>query len=144
MSVANVRRRAREKALQFLFSLEFNRYAWTEAIDDFWTVHPSRDSVRKYAEILIRGVAERAAELDAEIAGALRQWSPDRIGPVERTALRIALFEMRYVPGVPPAVAINEAIEVVKAFGAEDAGKFVNAVLDRLRENSNEEPAGNA
>ncbi len=126
------RRGARERAVQFLFGLEFTQYAWEDAIEDFWTVCSSRPSVRSYAEVLIRGVCAHQQELDQRIAEALDKWSPDRVGCLERAVVRVALFEMLHVPDVPPAVAMNEAIEITKRFGADDAPRFVNGVLDRL------------
>jgi len=133
-----VRRRARERALQFLFGLEFTHYAWEEVIDAFWDTRPSKPSVKQYAIQLIRGVQENLDALDHEISEALQNWSADRVGRVERAILRIGLYEMRHEPDVPAAVAINEAIELAKSFGADDTPRFVNGVLDRLRRSSEE------
>lgn len=133
-----VRRRARERALQFLFGLEFTGYPWDEVIDAFWDTRPSRPSVKQYAIQLIRGVQENLGALDEEIAGALQNWSANRVGRVERAILRIALYEMRHESDVPAAVAINEAIELAKSFGTDDTPRFVNGVLDRLRRSSEE------
>ena len=133
-----VRRRARERALQFLFGLEFTHYAWEEVIDAFWDTRPSKPSVKQYAIQLIRGVQENLDALDHEISQALQNWSADRVGRVERAILRIGLYEMRHEPDVPAAVAINEAIELAKSFGADDTPRFVNGVLDRLRRSSEE------
>ena len=133
-----VRRRARERALQFLFGLEFTHYAWEEVIDAFWDTRPSKPSVKQYAIQLIRGVQENLDALDHEISQALQNWSADRVGRVERAILRIGLYEMRHEPDVPAPVAINEAIELAKSFGADDTPRFVNGVLDRLRRSSEE------
>lgn len=130
----NVRRRARERAVQFLFGLDFTCYDWREAIEDFWRVNPSRPGVRDYAEKLIAGVIDQRGDLDELIAGSLESWSPDRIGRVERNVLRVALWEMRNAGDVPRAVAINEAIEVAKRFGTDDAPRFINGILDRIKE----------
>jgi N utilization substance protein B len=126
------RRRARECALQFLFALDFTGYAWGDVIAAYWEMNPARDAVREYAEGIIAGVCAHVDELDAEIHAVLERWSPGRVGPVEQAAMRIALYEIRHAGDVPPGVAINEALEVVKRFGADDAPKFVNGVLDRL------------
>ena len=128
------RRSARERAMQFMFGLEFTAYPWKEALEPFWEVNPSRPNVREYADSLIVGVMERRVELDAEIDGALDRWTPDRVGRIERNVLRVALFEMRHGNGVPPNVAINEALEVVKKYTTDESAAFVNAVLDRLKE----------
>ncbi len=128
-----VRRRARERALQFLFGLEFTHYDWYEVVDDFWDTRPSKPAVKQYARHLIEGVEENLPDLDEEISKALENWSVERVGRVERSILRIALYEMRHEKDVPTAVAINEAIELAKSFGTDEAPRFVNGVLDRLR-----------
>lgn len=127
------RRDARQRALQFMFGLEFTRYDWQSAIEEFWDDQPARPAVRSYAETLIRGVAENIAELDDAIRSAVENWNPDRIGHIERNILRIALYEMRHTPDVPGKVAINEAIELAKRFAADEATRFINGVLDRLK-----------
>lgn len=133
------RRSARERVVQFLFGLDFTRYEWESAIEDFWALNPSRPGVKDYAGKLIRGVFDNLESLDREIADALENWSPERVGAIERNILRVALFEMRHCEEVPTAVAINEAIEVSKKFGADDAPRFVNGILDRLRAATPEE-----
>jgi len=119
--------------LQFLFGLEFTNYAWEEALHAFWAMAPSRAGVRQYAQTVIRGACENREALDRDIDSALQNWAPERVGRLERNILRIALYEMRSVADVPAAVAINEAIELAKSFGGDDAPRFINGVLDRLR-----------
>lgn len=128
-----VRRRGRERALQFLFSLDFTGYAYEDKLEEFWVINPVKPGAMQYAEKLIHGVCANQDALDEEIATALVNWTPDRIGHIERASLRIALYEMRHCGDVPDAVAINEALEVVKIFGSDDAPKFINGVLDRLK-----------
>ena len=128
-----LRRRARECAVQFLFGLDMTEYVSSDALEGFWEMNPTRPGAKDYADALIQGVADHLAELDEAIAGALENWTPDRVGGVERNVLRVALFEMRHMDDVPDAVAINEAVEIAKRFGADDAPRFVNGVLDRLK-----------
>jgi len=116
-----------------LFSLDFTGYAYEEKLEEFWAINPVKPGAMQYAEKLIHGVCAHQEALDDEIATALENWTPDRIGFVERASLRIALFEMRHCGDVPDAVAINEALEVAKIFGSDDAPKFINGVLDRLK-----------
>lgn len=132
-----IRRKARERALQFLFGLDFTNNPWEPAAAAFWEFEPTRASVRQYAMTLIRGVCEQREALDEAIAGAIEKWAPERVGRIERNIIRIALYEMRNAEDVPPPVAINEAIELAKTFGAEDAPRFVNGILDRLRLSGN-------
>lgn len=128
-----LRRRARERAVQYLFGLEFTGHDWRSSLDGFWETNPARPGVKKYARELIEGVHANLDALDEAIAAALQHWTPDRVGRIERSILRIALYEMRYAEDVPLNVAINEAIEVAKRYGGEDAPRFVNGVLDRLK-----------
>ncbi len=128
-----MRRRARERAVQFLFGLDFTQYDWQESLVGFWEANPVRPGVKSYAERLIRGVSEHREALDSAIAGAVAKWSPERMGRVERNVIRIALYEMKFEEDVPPNVAINEAIEVTKTYGGEDTAGFVNGVLERLK-----------
>jgi N utilization substance protein B len=130
---ANVRRHARERALQFLFGLDFTGRPWNADIAYFWEHNSTRESSQAYAERLIAGVCEHQEELDGQIIKALDRWNPDRVGRIEKVVLRIGLYEMLYAADVPTVVAIDEAIELAKMFGAEEAPRFINGVLDRLR-----------
>ncbi len=84
-----------------------------------------------YFRELLSGVAVNAASLDALMAPFLSR-QLEELGQVERAVLRIALFELSKRDDVPYKVAINEAIELAKTFGAEDSHKFVNGVLDKV------------
>jgi len=137
----HLRRRARERAVQFLFGLEFTQYGWESAIEAFWVGNPVKAGAKAYAERLIRGVAEHRVALDEAIDTALDRWTPDRVGRVERNVLRVALYEMWFEDDVPANVAINEAIEVTKVYGEEETARFINGVLDRLKEKA---PRANA
>jgi N utilization substance protein B len=83
-----------------------------------------------------RGVAERVAaeagDLDARITAASEGWTADRLGTVERSALRVAVHELR-TGEVPPEVAINEAVAFAKRYASEDAAKLVNGILGRIQ-----------
>jgi transcription antitermination protein NusB len=130
------RRRARERAVQFLFGLDFTQYTWQDAIEEFWQTNPTRASVKDYAMMLIEGVLGHLNDLDGAIIGALENWNWERVGRIERNVLRIAVYEMRYRDDVPEKVAINEAIEVAKQFSSPEAPRFVNGVLDKLTQNN--------
>jgi N utilization substance protein B len=85
-----------------------------------------------FAKTLIRGVLENQKEIDARLAEASQNWDLDQMAKVERTLLRIATFEIVYLPSVPLKAAINESIELAKTFGGPDSGKFVNGILGRI------------
>jgi transcription antitermination protein NusB len=86
-------------------------------------------SAGDFSRELAGGVAEHRDELDTEIARHAKGWSVDRIAALERNILRVALFELRYRDDVPTEVAIDEAVELSKAYCSADAAGFVNGIL---------------
>ena len=132
MGPARARRKARCRALELLFGLEFTQDDWRGALAAFWKTFETKESVREYTEILVAGVVEHGEALDEDIDAALKGWTPERVGRIERNVLRIAVFEMGLVDDVPLKVAINEAIELAKGYGTDESPGFVNAVLDRI------------
>ena len=119
--------------MQFLFGLDFSQAPWQTALDAFWEAQPARPGVKRYAREVIQGVCRDIEAIDAAIADAVHHWAPNRVGRVERAILRIAFYEMRHVEDVPVNVAINEAVEIAKRYGSDEAPRFVNGVLDRLK-----------
>lgn len=87
---------------------------------------------KKFAEQLIRGVLQHHQAIDDLISKYTEHWTVDRLGTVDRNAIRIAVFEMLYLDDIPPAVSINEAVDVAKLFSSRESGKFVNGVLDKI------------
>ena len=98
----------------------------------FWELHPSRPPVRAYAEQLIEGTLTHIAEIDRRIAETVEHWSLQRVAPVERNVLRIAVYELVWRGDVPSKVVLNEAIDIAKKFADDVSGKFVNGVLDTI------------
>ena len=85
-----------------------------------------------WARTVADEVAERAGELDARITAAAEGWTADRLGTVERSALRVAVHELRR-GDVPPEVAINEAVAFAKRYASDDAARLVNGILGRIQ-----------
>lgn len=83
-----------------------------------------------FAWDLVEGVWSNATELDEVITKFSRNWRVDRMGRIELTILRLGIFEMLYRADIPPKVAINEALELAKEFGEENARSFINGILD--------------
>ncbi len=81
---------------------------------------------------LIKGVQEHLAEIDEIIKKTAPEWPLDQITVVDRNILRLGIYELNFTKQVPPKVAINEAVELGKAFGGESSGKFINGVLGTL------------
>ncbi len=127
------RREGRETAVQLLFSSEFAGKDEHD-VESFFQLHSADKAVRRHAEELYSGVTERREEIDGMIVPVLENFSMDRLSGTDRNILRVAVYEMHHCPEVPPIVAINEAVEIAKRFGGIDSGRFVNGVLDKLKQ----------
>ncbi|MCL5736777.1 MAG: transcription antitermination factor NusB [Actinobacteria bacterium] len=95
----------------------------------------SRDGgfdLNDYASSLVRGVGERRSQIDAILAEHLSGWSVERLGVLERAIMRVGAYELLWVPDIPAAVAIDEAVSLAKRFCSDEAGALVNGVLGSL------------
>lgn len=137
----NGRRAARAQAFQVLYSLSFADISGEEDVRRAFRLFPappapdgSPDDAPQaeegFAWELVYGVWLKNADLDELISRFSRNWRVDRLGRVERTLLRLALYEMLYRQDIPAKVAINEALELTRQFGEDNAVSFVNGVLD--------------
>ena len=139
------RTRAREIALQALYQIDLAGRTGDEspvdAIESLIAASAEKSSehpedlhpdVRAYGMAIVDGALGICEELDRRIGSATEHWKLDRIAPVDRCILRIALYEILEVPDVPPKVAMNEAIELAKKYSTAESGAFVNGVLDRI------------
>ncbi|MBJ7221843.1 MULTISPECIES: transcription antitermination factor NusB [unclassified Brenneria] len=124
------RRRARECAVQALYSWQLSKNDIADIELQFLSEQDVKDVDITYFRELLAGVASQAEKLDQLMAPFLSR-QLDELGQVERAILRLAIFELSKREDVPYKVAINEAIELAKVFGAEDSHKFVNGVLDK-------------
>jgi len=124
------RRRARELALQLLYQFELTDTAPEEMQAGFEEWCNASESVREFADVLLRGTLARLGEIDEELVRQTTHWRLERLAAVDRNILRLAMYELIYEADTPHAVVIDEAIEIAKKFGAKDSGRFVNGVLD--------------
>lgn len=127
------RREGREAAIQFLFQRDLNTTEPGTTLEDFWHLRPATEKTREFSNAIIRGVLANQQAIDERIKKFTANYELGRIAAVDRNVLRVAIYEMLFCPEVPPVVSINEAIEIAKAFGAEESGRFVNGILDRIR-----------
>jgi N utilization substance protein B len=127
------RTKARECAFQLLYQWEITREPMGAVLEGFWRLRSGTPQVRAMAERLAVGAQARADELDAAIAEAATHWRLDRIAPVDRTILRLGVYELVAETQTPAAVVLDEAVELAKRFGEEDSPAFVNGVLDAIR-----------
>jgi N utilization substance protein B len=124
------RRRARELALQMLYQFELTAASPEAMHADFDEWQNAGEAQRNFADALLRGTVARLAEIDDELRHQTTHWRLERLAAVDRNILRLAMYELIYEQDTPPAVVIDEAIEIAKKYGAKDSGRFVNGVLD--------------
>jgi transcription antitermination protein NusB len=127
-----VRRDGREAAVQFLYLRDLNG---DSALDAFYKFRGLSPSARRFCDTLVNGWTEHQTLIDEQIRKNAKNYEFSRISVVDRNVLRVALYEMIHCPETPPAVAINEAIEIAKKYSTEESGRFVNGVLDQIRRN---------
>jgi N utilization substance protein B len=121
---------ARERALQCLYYIEIGGHQEDMAATGFWEHFHPDDKASAYFFRLVSGVKAHQEELDAYISRFSEHWRLERMASIDRAILRLALFELLHCPEVPPKVAVNEAVELGKHFGAENSGSFINGILD--------------
>ena len=120
------RRKARKQAFLVLYQSDVN-VSPVEATFERWRSY--RGDLDEYAVRLAWGVEQGKEELDALLSEVSVGWPVHRMSAVDRTILRLALYEMLFVEDVPPDVAVNEAVELAKGFSGEEAPAFVSGVL---------------
>ena len=127
------RRESREQILQLLFETEFQGQKLPEEIYRL-AVEDREIPADAYISEVYFGVLEQKEKIDAYISKYSRGWSIDRIAPVPRNILRIAVFEMLMRQDIPARVAINEALELAKKYDEEKAKVFVNGILNSVKD----------
>ena len=154
------RRKAREIALQVLYELDVLKIDTQAAVDLFWdhftaaeeALEPFWDYFRKpkdakkhiskvfgapqdarpFSTLLIEGTWRHRRQIDKQISDCSEHWSISRMSKVDRSILRMAVYELLYCDDIPPKVTLNEAIDLGKAYGSENSGSFINGILDAL------------
>jgi N utilization substance protein B len=125
------RSRAREVALQVLYQDDLNPSHNPAHSDQFLASRLQDAELADFARMLVSGVRRNRAELDKLLAQTADNWSLERMAATDRNVLRLGAFEILYTE-TPDRVAINEAVELAKRFGAKQSAQFVNGILDRL------------
>jgi N utilization substance protein B len=132
------RHRGREATLQILYQWEIGRTDVERAAQTFFGLQwpgttPPPDDVRTFAVELAHDTVRRLDAIDALIADTAEHWRPERMAVLDRLILRMAACELLQSGGPPPAIVINEALELARTFSTEDAVKFINGMLDGIR-----------
>ena len=135
MSDKMIRRIAREVALQSLFQIDFNSCEAEAAVEASLTEHDEDNAPKAYdyALTLVQGVLANKEAIDERLSQYAIDWTVERMPATDRNILRVAVYEMLFAEqAVAAGVAINEAVELAKAYGTEESPRFVNGVLGKL------------
>ncbi len=152
---SNNRRVARECALKILFALRLDEQADTaKLLNDFWQnfrfaddalgepleteAQPLPTAAKAFTETLVKGVVEYRAVIDKQIREVAKNWTLERMAPVDLSILRICSYELLYQSDIPTRVAINEAIEIAKRYGTKESPAFINGLLDKVAQKHRE------
>jgi len=115
--------------MQTLYELDFRPKSGMEAIKQRNIDNYDEEADLDYIQATITGILKKQKEIDAKIAKAAPEWPLEQISLIDKTILRIAIYELLYTENIPPKVAINEAVELGKTFGGQNSSKFINGVL---------------
>lgn len=135
--------------MQVLFAWDVRKQPIEDAIEAFYeTLTSEEDSPRRverdpFMEALVIGASEKAVAIDSRIAEKSEHWRLDRMAAVDRNLLRLAIYEMTEM-GTPPAVVIDEALELARQFSGDESVSFINGVLDAVHRSIGSRPAGAA
>ncbi|WP_053364055.1 transcription antitermination factor NusB [Bacillus sp. FJAT-27251] len=126
------RRTAREKALQALFQIDISEAEINDAIEHVL----EEEKKDAYLTQLVEGTVSHKDEIDSAIKRQLENWTIDRLAHVDRSLLRLAVYELMYCKEqVPANVVMDEAIEIAKIYGDDQSSKFINGVLSKVKQN---------
>jgi len=127
------RHKAREYALQGLYMFDVGKAA-LDAIKKFdWLDDPMENEAKDFTFTLIEGTISNLDAIDEVIREYSRNWTPERLTVIDRSILRLAIFEMLFMKDIPAVVTIDESIELGKTFGGENSGQFINGILDSVK-----------
>jgi transcription antitermination protein NusB len=131
----NHRHQAREAALQILYFWEVGKSEPGQALGAYFREHQpdAPEPVRTFATTLVTGTIAELPSLDGLIEQHSQHWRLERLAVIDRLILRVAVWELTHARETPPAVVLNEALELARTFSTGEAVKFVNGVLDAIR-----------
>ena len=126
------RTRARELAMQAIYQLDVQGTGLLESIEQFFLENESDDFARRLASDFTNGTWKNLSTCDELIAACAIKWQLARLSAVDRSIIRLAVYQLRFCGDIPPAVVINEALELAKKFSTDRSASFVNGVLDAV------------
>lgn len=121
--------------MQTLYEVDFRPGAKIDEIKER-NIHEFEGNVDvEFYNMIVDGVMKNQADLDEMISSSAPEWPIDQIPPIDRIILELSIFELKYEKDLPPKVAIDEAVELAKQFGADNSSKFINGVLGSVFKN---------
>lgn len=128
------RRELREQLFKLLFRVEFNEEEEMLQQEEFFLEEEEidRENDRKQLDAKFHNILEKLTDIDRELNEKVSGWNTGRMGKVDLTILRLAVYEIEYDEDIPTGVAINEAVELAKKFGQDSSASFVNGVLAKF------------
>lgn len=138
------RRKARHQALDILYQREITGAPVGEILES--RSYPAEEigEPGSFSRSLLQGVEANQPAIDKVIEDISENWTLHRMPLVDRSILRMAVYEILYVDEIPDSVSINEAVEMAKVYGGEDSSKFVNGILGRLADEHGDFRTGGA
>ncbi len=130
------RRKAREAALQILFQTEFNDSPIGDVLNLFWKNKKTDKEMREFSRALVENVLAHKEEIDSAIQFVSEHWRVSRMAVIDRCILRMAVSELVFNKDIPPAIVINEAIEIAKKYSSTKSATFINGILDAVKKKS--------
>ena len=135
------RRTSRELALRALYQIDVAGVSPEDALEGVSDRQRYADETLSFAADLVVGATGREARIDAVIRKYARGWSLDRMAHIDRNILRLSMYELLYLPDIPPSVSVDEAVELAKRYSTAESGSFVNGILGNVIRNLDEERA---
>lgn len=126
------RRAAREAALQTLFQIDIGKINIDKAVAFVVEENKLKKKQEEFIRLSVQGVMENLDRIDNIINEVSIDWDLGRMADVDRSIIRLALYEICFSEEVPPNVAVNEAIELGKTFSTAESGKFINGILGKV------------
>lgn len=127
------RHKSREYALQGLYMYDVAKTPIDNIKSFEWLDEPIDNDAREFTLVLIEGTISNLEKIDEVIKKHSKNWTPERLTVIDRSILRMAIFEMLYMDNIPAVVTIDESIELGKTFGGENSGQFINGILDSVK-----------
>lgn len=138
---------AREDVFKLVYEMEITGIGASEAIEylletvdktnEMWAQSFISASNRSYIKNIVNGIDEKREELNALIEPKLKGWTLKRLSKVSLAILQLAIYEITYMPDIPDKVSVNEAVQLAKKYGGDEAGSFVNGVLGAILKEGN-------